>query len=758
MAKSYASINPSDGTIRTVQPFDEAFLDSVRAMKRIRAADARRTINARLKLGADQWVNLTVFAVSDYDDIRVNKIRPQRGSWPPPEREILIERSALPLIGAEIGDWILIETPDDKQRRLRVAGTVHDLAQLPAQIDNTPYGYISFDTVEWFGLPYGFNELYVIVEKPEPATLNIKEYNRQIVNSVKEKAEESGLTIPMSMTAEPGQLPLDDFLQAILLVMGTLGVLSLFLSAFLIINTITALLAQQKRQIGVMKAIGASAPQIIGMYLSMVLSYGVLALMLAAPLSRVGARFLSQEMAGMFNFDLPDPHMPSQVVFLQILVSLAVPLLASLLPLLSNLRITAADAMSVFRAGMGKNGVGLVGCLLSGPRIWATRQFLMRPWLYSIRNTFRSQGRLALTLITLTMASAIFVSVFSVRAALMRSIDDLLQMWNYDVMLVFERPYRREKIIGEAFQIPQVTQVDTEIQLPARRVRPDGNEGGMLYLFAPRASSELFLSPRIVEGRWLLPEDENALVLSTNALQEEPDIRLGDEVVLKIEGQEQSWRVVGFSMGFMLPMAYANYPFVANITGRTGRADTVLVDIQAQTPEDFNRVSTTLETHFERKGIRVGSAVTVADERAEANVVYGIVITLMLMMAALLAVVGALGLMGTMSINVLERTREIGVMRAIGAPNRSVAQVFILEGITIGIISWMLGVCLAIPLSRVISDTLGMVLAGAPMTFVFSMSGVVLWLVLVVLLSAVASYLPARSASRLTVREVLAYE
>jgi putative ABC transport system permease protein len=107
---------------------------------------------------------------------------------------------------------------------------------------------------------------------------------------------------------------------------------------------------------------------------------------------------------------------------------------------------------------------------------------------------------------------------------------------------------------------------------------------------------------------------------------------------------------------------------------------------------------------------------------------------------------------------VLERTREIGVLRAIGASNRGVAQVFILEGITIGLLSWCLGSLLAIPMSQALNAAVGGAMIGVPLTFSYSMPGFWLWLVVVLLLSALASFIPARNASRLTVREVLAYE
>ena len=116
----------------------------------------------------------------------------------------------------------------------------------------------------------------------------------------------------------------------------------------------------------------------------------------------------------------------------------------------------------------------------------------------------------------------------------------------------------------------------------------------------------------------------------------------------------------------------------------------------------------------------------------------------MLIMASLIAIVGGLGLMGTMSINVLERTREIGVMRAIGASNRDIQGIVIIEGLVIGLISWTIAILIAI--------------LTAPMPAVYGLSGILAWLIFTLILATVASALPARRASQLTVRDTLAYE
>ncbi|MCA9974562.1 MAG: FtsX-like permease family protein [Anaerolineales bacterium] len=127
-------------------------------------------------------------------------------------------------------------------------------------------------------------------------------------------------------------------------------------------------------------------------------------------------------------------------------------------------------------------------------------------------------------------------------------------------------------------------------------------------------------------------------------------------------------------------------------------------------------------------------------------------------MAILLAVVGGLGLTTTMSINILERIREIGVLRAIGASDGAVQQIVLAEGIVIGLLSWVVGSLLSLPASRIMSQQVGMALLGFPLNYSFALGGTMMWLVIIIFLAAAASLGPARSASRLTIREVLAYE
>jgi len=754
LARSFAAINPSSGTIRTIELFDENYLQSVRAMPNVLAADARRNISARIKVGNNDWKNISLFVFADYNDIRVNKAARQSGAWPPPEHELLIERAALSVIKANVGDTVTVKMPNDTQRQMRISGAAYDPAQMPAQLDGTPYGYITFDTLEWLGDAYGFNELHLIATHPED-----KAWAQRVVNQVKDKTEKSGYTIPLSMTAEPGQLPMNDILQAILMLMGALGVMSLFLSIFLIINTVSAILTQQRRQIGIMKAVGGSSAQVLGMYLAMVTSYGILALIIAIPLSIAGANWLSKMLATYFNFDLTSIEIQPRAILVQVVIGLLLPVLASLYPFLTGVGVSAAEAMSAFQTGKGRFGKNPIDRLLSGKNLWFTRRAPLRSLLLSVRNIFRSKGRLMLTLLTLTLGAATFISVFSVRSSLTATVDDMISWMNFDIMLTFDRPYRAERIQAETMKLPGVTDTDVWMQLPVRRVRPDGSESGMMYMFAPRPDSRLVLSPGITAGRWLRPDDDNAIVVGSGMLIDESDLHLGSEVVLKVKGQERLFKIVGINVGSSYgSLIYASYDYISKLTNRPDEADALMIATRLHDEQSVAAQSAALEKYFEQRGIRISMVATMITEKAEANMIFDAIVILLLAMAVLLALVGGLGLMGTMSINVLERTREIGVLRAIGAPNRGVTQVFILEGIAIGVLSWVFGAVLALPMGRGLAQLVGSAMMGTPLSYSYSIQGLWTWLAVVIVLSALASYIPARNASRLTVREVLAYE
>jgi len=341
---------------------------------------------------------------------------------------------------------------------------------------------------------------------------------------------------------------------------------------------------------------------------------------------------------------------------------------------------------------------------------------------------------------------------------MLQTLDDALQYWQFDVQTQFARSYRIPKIEQIAPQVPGVTKMECWGYALTRRLRPDETESENIVMIAPPAETDM-LAPTLIAGRWLLPDDKNAIVVNQDILRNEPDVKMGDQLVLRLAGRETTWQVVGaVRMVGSSSVVYVNYPYYERVARAIGQASSVQIVTEQHDAGSQERVAKALEAAFERSGLRTIFTQTTASIRQQNEFYFTIIIVLLLVMATLIAAVGALGLMGTMSINVLERTREIGIMRAVGASDGAVLRIVLVEGILIGGLSWLVSALFSFPLGKLLTNAVGMAFFATRLSYRFSMTGVVIWLALVVILSALASFLPARSASRLTVREVLAYE
>ncbi len=605
-------------------------------------------------------------------------------------------------------------------------------------------------TLEDLNGTQGYNQLLLRVKDGHNVS--------QVVEQVTEKVEAFGLRVINRQILDPSKPPLNDIIQALLFILASLALLSLALSAFLVINTISALLGREVRQIGMMKAIGASRSQIMRLYVGTLLVIGFLALLFSVPLASFASRQLVLFLATRLNFDIMSFEVPLHVYLLDLTTSLLVPLLVGFIPLLNGTSVSVKEAVS-YTGGENKFGNSWIDDLLNRIR------FLPVTWLYALRNIFRHKQRLALTLLTLSLASAMFISIVSVRASLLLTIEDVAAYWLEDIKVSFQRSYRFSKVEPAALMVPGVVHVEPRLTRNAYRLRPDGALGpkkiGVLGLFPVSP----FIQPTLIEGRWLLPEDQGAIVLNIEVLQEEADITVGDQIVLHMAGEEVIWQVVGIVTSqiigggeLMAPLAYTNYSYLAEVTRSIDDTGHLLVETEPHDDLFQEDVSRILVHHFGDVGLKTGLVEHHSDLRELVEGVFNILITLMFIMTILLAVVGGLGLMSMMSLSVLERTREIAVLRSIGGTSQIVTQIVMTEGIFIGLLSWLFGALLALPLSKLLSDNLGLIFLKVPLTYRFPISGVLLWLMIMMILSALASFLPARSASEVSVNEALAYE
>jgi putative ABC transport system permease protein len=206
------------------------------------------------------------------------------------------------------------------------------------------------------------------------------------------------------------------------------------------------------------------------------------------------------------------------------------------------------------------------------------------------------------------------------------------------------------------------------------------------------------------------------------------------------------------------PTVYVNLPYLASQVGLQEHADWLYIHTARHDAASQLQALQDMDRTLKSQGIRITSSMLLDDLRSTLSALFNAVVMVLMIMAILLSVVGGLGLTGIMGLNVLERSREIGVMRAIGASDHALLKVILVEGILIGLVSWLAGCVLAYPLAQALCNAVGTAMIETPLTFTFSAAGVLIWLALVVALTSAACYLPARNACQITIRETLAYE
>ncbi len=747
MDSDFLSANPPEAWIYA-SPMDDETVRIAREVPGVGTVEGRSVFAGRVIQPDGQLIPIQFTGIKNPYDLTVSTLQPVKGeSLIPPLRdnEVLIEATAASL-GYQPGDLITIERSHDRKGQLRLAGYVHAGAEMPYAATGSIKAYVTPETMEWLGGTTDYDRLAVSVAE-NPTDLN---HVIQVVRAVEERIERSGVTVgPSLIYSPPGHHWAYSVSQAVFLVMGILGWLIALLSVFLIVNTTTGLMSQQTRQIGIMKATGGSTLQIFGMYIILILGFGLIALVIAVPLANGAARTIGDGMAGFLGFYTSPYQVYPPTLIQQIIAALVIPLLAALWPMYTSVHITVREALADY--GISRS-VGSRKATVSRSNV-----LIPRPMRLSLRNAFRRKTRLFLTLFTLVLAGAVFISVFNLWASLDRIIEELQGYFLADVNVTFSRSYRLEEVVGLAENVPGVEGAEGWLEYIGTLVRKEDQTETDVALIAPPSTSAL-IRPILVSGRWLKPGDENAIAVSSDLIKRFPDVELRDWLTIKIDGKESNWQVIGvFSMiGNNAPVLYANYEYLSHVINQPGQIYSLRVSTNDTATQE--RVRDQLQELYAARGIRVSSALLGMEEFQSATELFDIFAYFFLAMATLIALIGGLGLMSTMSINVLERTREIGVLRAIGASNWDVQSIVIVEGMIIGLISWTISLLFAIPITGVMATGVGTLLFGMPLRTIYGMTGIFVWLIGMLVIGIIASALPARSASRLTVKDTLAYE
>ena len=701
----------------------------------------------------DEWDTGWLIMREDYEAQKYDRYQLKDGVWPK-NKGLAIERLSSQHYELDHGDEVIFEA-NKREKVFSIIGKARHPFVPPPQFGGPAVFFADAAGLERFGIPDGeFNQILVRVSPYS------EELARDVASEMKSRLAKIGVGVAIVNYQDPVKHWGRAIMEGMTIVLQAMALVSLGVSVVLVLNTLTALITQQTNQIGIMKTIGAKPGRIVKIYLAGVIVYGLLALLLSLPLGAWVAFGVTQWFLNLFNIDYNQFQVSSRALTVQTLAAILVPLLSSLWPILKGASITVREALASYGLG-GDFGNSRFDLLVER----LTPRMMSAPYVMTIRNMFRRRARFMLTQLVLIIAGTMFLIVMSLSSSIMFTLDNDFARRHYDTMMIFDESERIDRVVSLAESHSAVDEAEVwyihsaSILKEGQRTKEAGFGAEIVGI---PAGSQMF-QPIIVEGRWLNAEDQRAVVINMDNAADN-NIAIGEVITLDMgELGDSEWQVVGFfndpfggGIGTTDPL-YANQEAVFRAINKSNRGNRAYVRMNKVNNDYIDSATTQLKELYSSYNMEIDQTETLHGIKESAINQFSITLSMLIGLAIIMAVVGGIGLMGSLSISVVERTKEIGVMRAIGARTNTMMGMFITEGILQGIFSWIIVVPLSVLIGRPMANLLGQTMFSANLDYQYNLQGTLIWFFIVLTISAIASFVPARHASSISVRESLAY-
>jgi len=738
---AYRQAEPAQA-ILSLAGFDERLLEKVRSLPEVHLAEGRRLFDLKFEAGGTVY-NINTYACQDPLNLQVTRL-----GWETPlpaalrQGEILLDRSIQAILPSAPGQKLAVQTMDGRHYQLTVTGLPNDMVRAPSRFTLTADGYINLDTAESMGQPRSFNQLLVVTRAggadAAAQQAEIQHQTTRIVEAVKD----SGYPVLSVEIPIAGQPPLYNLVNALILVLQMFGFLIVLITVLVVSVVAAALIAEQTTQVGILKALGSSSSGVLNIYSQMVAIIGSSALLIAAPLVWAVARWGAGMLAGQLDTPVLDFQIPLSTWVSLPLLAFGATFAAVFRPLWNASRLSIRQAISEETP------------LAASRALFNAGSLLVRS---ALRSLLRKRQRLFLNLMMLSLAGAMFITALNVRREIQVMAVRIQQRNNYDILVVLSDTVKRHALEHTAMTVSGVSDAQAYLSGSIELILADGTLSGSVPVLAVPAGSD-YHRLALVSGQW--PAPVNGIVLSSEALalwglSDIQPAPLGKLLRVQTAGRQADWVLAGVMGKVTRPLAYASYDAYASLTRQVGLAN--LVAVRFAPGVDGLAVEHRLYNSLEQ----VGYSVVYTDYMPRVNAAelasYNILFYTLLGIVALTALVGGLGLSATLSISVMERRREIGILRSVGAEPDTIHRMILTEGLLIGLLSLPLAWLLAWPLTLLLGETLVVSTVGFVPPLIYLPVPALAWAGLVCSLALLSSWLPARQASRLSIRETLVY-
>lgn len=752
--KSHQEVLPPHLNVFLGGLVDRDTLLNLTQIEGVEDVDPYNSIDIQYRLGPQsEWRQGVIQMRDDFEAQKYELVQLREGRWP--ERDELgVERMAAQFLDVGIGDEITIKV-GDWERTHPITGLIRHPFVPPPQFMDLAFFFMNAKSLERLDVPQGkFGAFFARV------TPYSSDYAREVATDIKDKLATDNIRVSAFVYQDPDKHWGRTFFEGITFVLRLLALISVMLGAVLIYNTLANLITQQRNQIGILKAVGGRGSTIIQIYLASALVYGILALVIALPLGAVVAFGMTKTFLNLFNIDYSQFELSSEAVILQVLSALAAPLLAGLPPILQGARITVREAIASYGLGSGHFGMNRLDRLVDG----IGERWLPSHYATALGNLFRRKGRLLLTQFVLVAAGASFLMVMSLMSSISFTLDNIFARQRYDTTVQFDRNLRLNRVASAARSVDGVEQIELRLQQAASMYVAGQlvKEAGVSTSIVGIPEKSDFFKPLIVRGRWIEPGDGRVVII-TRQVAEREGIQIGDPVTLNLgEMGKAEWQVVGwyepvFASGFVPETIYAPLEALFRASRRLDQGSVLYVRTTEHTPQFQAAVTDELTDLFDRRNLEVAGTQTESALRQQYAFQFSTITSMLMGLSIVLAAVGGIALMGALSIAVVERTKEIGVLRAVGARSRTILGIFTMEGTLQGVLSWSIAVPISLLVSPPVAKALGEAMFGSTLDYRYHWAAIGIWLAIILVISALASILPARGATRISVRDSLAY-
>jgi putative ABC transport system permease protein len=528
--------------------------------------------------------------------------------------------------------------------------------------------------------------------------------------------------------------------------------MTLFCSVFLISNTMHTMITEQKNEIGQLKAVGATKMQVVRSYATTGLLMGGMGAFIGGVLGILIAQamtaFLASNIFGVepsFNIYLP-------VVIMSMLVGCGLTLLATIPALVKVLRMTA-------REGMEKHGISTNYGTSRFDKLLMRMGFIPRSAQMGLRNVARKKGRSISTILQITLAVGMFLAIISIGASIQAAVSQEYSNFGSDIISTGSMEGGRPLYEDLKFVLEDIDGVDiAEPMAFTEVVLNDHNLG--VYGYSHDTISYDFKST-LYKGRWFNSQEEqtNATVLViTKSFSEIESLKVGETVDVKMATGTYQFQVIGITSSLM-NNGMACFMPISTVQDRLMMGDVVTgfsIVTKSGSHDLIDRVATDIEDTMLENGFVVNNLILyVAEEQNhQANQQ---VMNLMMAVGGLIVLITMIGLMSMLTMNVIERTKEIGMLRCIGSSSRSIRSVFGVEGLVIALFGWTAG----IPFGYLVGSFLNKMiydLLHLEMAFIFPTEYIVISLVLTLAMTLVVIQPSLWRATHLKPGDALRYE